>query len=234
MRLGLSLGFRLVDGFSLGPPDGNELGSSLGPMDGEELRLGSLEEVRLGLPDGCGLGLRLGVSEGLELGSSLGPMDGEELRLGSLEGVRLGPPDGCELGLRLGLSEGFELATSLGPMDGEELGLRLGVSDGLELGSSLGSTDGEELRLGRPEGLSVGTFVVGVFVGVIVGEFVVTVTDMVTFKVAAPAVVSSLLNDESSVSLESTVALLASFLRARAKLPSTIELANLLFTTSSN
>jgi hypothetical protein len=152
--------------------------------------------------------------------------------------------DGLELGFELGflLVDGLELGLELGLPDGLELGLRLGLPDGLELGFKLGLPDG--LELGSLEGLAVGDLLgVAVLgfpdVGWLVGEFVVTVTDMVTFKVAAPAVVFRLLKYGSSVSLETAVLLAEaaswySFLRASAKLPSADALVNLFFTKSSN
>ena len=94
----------------------------------------------------------------------------------------------------------------------------LGLSDGLKIGFLEGLAVGDLLGV-----VVLGFVMVGVFVGWLLGEFVVTVTDMVTIIVAAPAVVFKMLNNESSASLKIAVLLVVfaswySFLRATPKL----------------
>ncbi len=144
--------------------------------------------------------------------------------VGSEEGtciVHIAPGCGSD-DHKLGVAEGLTVEDSLG------LAV-LGVADGLAVGDSPGFD-----VAGLAEGLAV-----GLFIGLLLGEFVVTVTDKVTFKVVAPAVVFNWLTDESSASL-GRVPLLAltaswySFWRVSTKLPSAIELVSSFFTKSSS
>ncbi len=86
--------------------------------------------------------------------------------------------------------------------------------------------------LGAALGLTVGILVDGVFVGCPLGELVVTVTEMVTFKVAAPGV--SVKKGINSVRLSVFVASSYPFWRVITKLPSATELINSFFTSSSS